>query len=62
MIQQLFDLLLQIPQTLANLGNWLVSPLNEKYLNISPLALLGVGGTTFLIALITIHIVKLGNN
>lgn len=59
MVEKLFELLLQIPQTLANLGNWLISPLNERFLNISPIALLGIGGTTFIIALITIHIVKL---
>ena len=59
MIQQLFDFLLQIPQAVANMGFWLISPIHEKYLNISPLGLLGVAGTSVLIALIVVHVVKL---
>jgi len=59
MIDQLFNFLLDIPQTLANFGQWLVTPLNERWLNISPLGLLGIGGTTVIISLIVVHIVKL---
>ena len=59
MEEQLFNFLLEIPQTLANLTNWLVSPISEKYLNISPLGLLGIGGTSLIIALILVHVVKL---
>lgn len=55
----LFNFLLEIPKAVANFGSWLVSPINEKYINISPLGLLGVAGTTFLIAIILVHVVKL---
>lgn len=55
----LWNFLIEIPQALAKFGSWLVSPINEKWLNISPLGLLGIGGTTFIIALIVIHVVKL---
>ena len=59
MIEKLIDFLLQIPVAVGNLGTWIISPLNEKWLNISPLGLLGAAGTTFLIVLIVVHIVKL---
>lgn len=59
MLETLFNFLLQIPQAVANFGNWLLSPLNEKYLNISPLAMLGIGGTTIIISIIIVHVVKL---
>ena len=55
----LFNWLLEIPQTIANLCNWLISPISEKYINISPLGLLGIGGTTILLVIIGVHVVKL---
>lgn len=59
MLEQLFDFLLNIPQTIAGFGNWLITPINTTYFNISPLALFGIGGTGFLITIITIHVVRL---
>ena len=59
MEKQLFDFALEIPQALASFGNWLVTPLDEKLLNISPLGLLGIGGASFVIAIIVVHIVRL---
>lgn len=59
MEQTLFDFLLEIPKLVSLFASWLVSPLSEKYLNISPLALLGFGGFTILVSIIAIHIVKL---
>lgn len=59
MLEKLFNFLVDIPKTLANMGEWLVSPISEKFLNISPLGLLGIGGTAVLISLIVVHVVKL---
>lgn len=59
MEKTLFEFLLQIPQTIFNLTSWLVKPISEKYLNISPLGLLSVGGTAILITLVVVHVVKL---
>lgn len=59
MEQTIFNWLLEIPQTVANFGNWLVSPIDERLLNISPLGLFGIGGGAVIIALIGIHIVRL---
>lgn len=59
MVNELFDFLLAIPQAVAGFGNWLITPLNTTYFNISPLCLLGIGGTAFILTLITIHIVRL---
>ena len=57
--QELFNWLLEIPQTLAEFGNWLNTPIYDPYINISPLGLLGIGGISFIIALIIIHVIKL---
>lgn len=59
MFETLWRFVLEIPQAVANFGNFLISPISEKYLNISPLALLGIGGTTILISIIIVHVVKL---
>ena len=59
MEQTLFDFILNIPLFLSKLGSWLVSPINERFLNISPLALFGVGGVSIFLGIITIHIIKL---
>lgn len=55
----LFKWLLEIPQAVANFGNWLVNPINSQYLNISPLGLLGVSGGAVILTLIGVHIVRL---
>lgn len=59
MEKQFFNFLIEIPQTLASFGNWLISPLEPNYLPISPLALLGVAGVGTIITLIVVHIVRL---
>ena len=59
MTNQIFDILLGIPQYLAQFGSWLTTPINEQFFNISPLGLFGVGGGAFVIALLGIHIIKL---
>lgn len=59
MIDTLIEFLLQIPVAVGNLGTWIISPINERYLNISPLGLLGAAGTSILIGLIVVHVVKL---
>lgn len=59
MTQELMDFMLEIPFTLAKFGNWLVTPLDPTYLNISPLGLLGVTGVGIIIFLIATHVVKL---
>ena len=59
MEEQLFNFLMEIPQAVANMTSWLTSPISEKYLNISPLGLFGVAGTTLIITLIVVHIVRL---
>lgn len=59
MSNTIFDWLLQIPQTIAGFGNWLISPISEQYLNISPLGLLGIGGVGVIITLIGVHVVRL---
>lgn len=59
MFEELFNFLLEVPQALANFGTWLITPISEQYLNISPLGLLGVSGTAIVISLILVHVVKL---
>lgn len=59
MINTLFDFLLDIPQTIANFSNWLITPINSTYLDISPLGLLGIGGAGIIITIISIHVVRL---
>lgn len=59
MPQVFFDLLSGVPQAVANFGDWLITPINEEFLNISPIGLLGIGGTTFIVAIIGIHLVRL---
>lgn len=55
----LFKWLLDIPQTIASFGNWLVSPLAKGYIDISPLALLSVAGVSIIVVIIGVHIVRL---
>lgn len=59
MESKLFNFLLEIPKVVSLFATWLTSPLHERYLNITPLALLGVGGFSILVSLIVVHIVKL---
>lgn len=59
MVEALYKLLLEVPQAVANMAEWLTTPISAKYLNISPLGLFGIGGTSVIIAIIVIHIVKL---
>lgn len=59
MVEKLIQFILEIPQAVAKMGTWLTTPISERYLNISPLGLLGVGGTALLIGLIVVHVVKL---
>lgn len=55
----LFNWILQIPQAVAQFGEWLTTPINTQFLNISPLGLLGIGGGAILIGIIGVHIVRL---
>lgn len=48
MVDRLFSWLLEIPVILAQFTNWIIQPL--PVINISPLALLSVGGIGLLIA------------
>ena len=59
MVNELFDFLIQIPESLSNFGSWLTTPLDPDLFNISPLGLLGVGGLSFVIVLISVHVVRL---
>lgn len=59
MVSSLVDWLLNIPLYLGEFSSWLVSPLNERYLNISPLGLFTIGGSTILISIIVLHVVRL---
>lgn len=59
MEQTLFNFILEIPRVISLFGTWLVSPISEKYLNISPLGLLGIGGVSFIVILISVHVVRL---
>ena len=59
MTTELFNWLLQIPQALAEFGNWLTNPLYAPYITMSPLELLGVAGVSVIIGIIVIHIVRL---
>lgn len=57
--ERFFDWVLSIPQTIASFGTWVVSPINEQFLNISPIELLGVTGTATIITIIVLHVVRL---
>lgn len=59
MVNELFNWLLEIPQVIAGFGSWLMSPLYEPYIKLSPLALLGVGGISTIIIIIGVHVVRL---
>lgn len=59
MINSLYNFLLEIPQAIAKFGEWLTQPLYEPYIQLSPIALLGVSGTAMLITIIGVHIVRL---
>lgn len=58
MVNELVNFLLGIPQAVASFGSWLTTPLGNG-LNISPLALFGVGGVSVITGIIAIHIVRL---
>ena len=58
-MEAIYKWLLEIPQAVAYFGSWLVSPINEQFLNISPLGLLGIGGGAVIITLIGVHILRL---
>ena len=57
MAKTIFEWVLNIPQYLGEFSSWLTTPL--QYINLSPLALLTIGGGTALITVIVIHIVRL---
>lgn len=57
MEKDLFGWVLQIPQTISNIADWLNTPL--QYINMSPLGLLGIAGGSALLVIIGVHIVKL---
>ena len=59
MDRTLFEWLMNIPVVISNFGNWLVSPIYQPYITLSPLELLGIGGITTIIAIIGVHIVRL---
>lgn len=59
MYQELYNWVLEIPQTLAQFGTWLTEPIKPGLIDLSPLALLGIGGVSVLIGLIVVHVVKL---
>lgn len=59
MVNELFNWILQIPQTIASFGSWLMSPIYDPYIKLSPLALLGIGGVSTIIIIIGVHVVKL---
>ena len=59
MEQELFNLLMNVPQTIGAFSNWLMSPIYAPYINVSPITLLSVGGVTAVIWLIAIHVVRL---
>lgn len=55
----IFNWLLQVPQAVGQFANWLTSDLQIGEWSISPLGLFGIGGTTILIGIIGVHIVRL---
>lgn len=55
----IFNWLLDIPQAVGNFASWLTSDLSIGSWTISPLGLLGIGGTAVLIGIIGVHIVRL---
>lgn len=59
MEQKFFEFILQIPKTIANLCEFLLTPIHSQYLNISPLGLFSAVGTTLLITIIGVHVVRL---
>lgn len=60
MERQLFDFMLEIPQALAQFGEWLIKPLSPEYFGeLSPLGILGIGGASVIITIIAVHIVRL---
>lgn len=59
MEQTLFDFILDIPKFVSLFATWLLNPINETYLNISPLGLFSVAGFSIFIGIIAIHIVRL---
>ena len=59
MEEGLFNWVLNIPQVVAQFGSWLVNPIYDPYITLSPLALLGISGVSVIIAIIGIHVVRL---
>ena len=59
MEETLFNWIMSIPQTIAKFGDWLVKPIMEPYIKLSPLGLLGIGGVSTLIFIIGWHVFKL---
>lgn len=55
----IFRWLLDIPQAVGNFAGWLTTDLSIGSWSISPLGLLGIGGTAILIGIIGVHIVRL---
>lgn len=59
MEQQLFDFLMNVPQTIGAFSNWLMSPIYAPYINVSPITLFSVGGVSVIIWILGIHVVRL---
>lgn len=59
MEEGLFNWVLNIPQVVAQFGSWLVNPIYDPYITLSPLALLGISGVSVIVAIIGIHVVRL---
>ena len=55
----IFNWLLEIPQAVGSWASWLVQPIYEPYIPVSPLGLLGITGGGVLLTLIIIHVVRL---
>lgn len=51
----LFQWLLDLPATFAQFGEWLITPL--PYINIAPLAIIGVAGISLIISLLAFRLV-----
>lgn len=53
-METLFKWLLDLPRAFGDVGNWLITPL--PYINLAPLAVIGIGGLT---AIVAVKVVRL---
>lgn len=51
-----FQWVFEIPQKVAPFVNWLTTPINTTYLNVTPLAFFGIGT---ILLILGVHIVRL---